>query len=42
MKVLLYYKYIDIDDPESVRVWQYDLCKRLGLKGRILVACEGV
>lgn len=42
MKVLLYYLYTDISDPQVVRDWQFDLCKRLGLKGRILIAEEGL
>lgn len=42
MKVLLYYLYCDIVDPQAVRDWQYGICKELGLKGRILVAQEGL
>lgn len=41
-KVLLYYKYIQVDDPEQLRNAQFALCERLGLKGRILVAHEGL
>lgn len=42
MKVLLYYRYVELEDPQAVRDWQYDLCSRLGLKGRILIAGEGL
>lgn len=41
-QVLLYYKYINIDDPESVRDVQRALCEKLDLKGRIIVAYEGI
>ncbi len=40
--VLLYYKYVDIADPQEVRDWQFTLCEQLGLKGRILIATEGI
>jgi predicted sulfurtransferase len=42
MAIIIYYKYIDIQYPEQVRKWQFDLCQRLGLKGRILIAHEGI
>lgn len=40
--VLLYYKYVPITNPEKIRDEQSDLCKKLGIKGRILVSEEGV
>jgi UPF0176 protein len=40
--VILYYKYIDIDDVQVLRDVQFSLCKELGLKGRVLVAKEGI
>jgi UPF0176 protein len=40
--VLLYYTYVRIDDPQELRDRQHALCVRLGLKGRILVAEEGL
>jgi len=40
--VLLYYKYTDVDDPQKFRDAQFALCARLGLKGRILIANEGL
>lgn len=39
---LLYYQYIDIPDPEKIRFWQMELCQKLNLKGRILLAKEGI
>jgi UPF0176 protein len=41
-QVLLYYKYIPISHPEKVRDEQRTLCEKLGLKGRIIVANEGI
>lgn len=40
--IALYYKYANIDDPEDLRKQQYELCKSLDIKGRILVAAEGI
>ena len=41
-KILLYYKYIDIEDPQAIRDWQKELCQTLHIKGRILIAHEGI
>ena len=41
-KILLYYKFQPIADPEAVRLWQRDLCEGLGLKGRIIVSPHGI
>ena len=41
-QVLLYYKYVSIDDPNQVRDDQKKLCERLNLKGRIIVSKEGI
>lgn len=40
--ILLYYKYVPINEPETFRDSQKALCERLGLKGRIIVATEGI
>lgn len=40
--VLLYYKYVRLPDPEAEAVAQRALCQALGLKGRILLAGEGI
>lgn len=40
--VILFYAFTDISDPESLRVEQLSLCEKLGLKGRILIAAEGI
>lgn len=41
-QVLLYYNYVHIEDPESFAADHLQFCKELGLKGRILVAEEGI
>lgn len=41
-EVLLYYKYVHIEDPEGYAAEHLKFCKDLGLKGRILVAHEGI
>ncbi|MBM7717377.1 rhodanese-related sulfurtransferase [Siminovitchia sp. FSL H7-0308] len=41
-RVLLYYQYVTIDDPEQFAAQHLKFCKELGLKGRILVAKEGI
>ncbi|MBM18203.1 MAG: hypothetical protein CL947_04010 [Epsilonproteobacteria bacterium] len=40
--ILLYYKYIDIQYPEAIKKWQKELCTKLGLTGRIILAHEGI
>lgn len=41
-QVLLYYKYIEIEDPLAFRDEHFNVCTDIGLKGRILVAAEGI
>ena len=41
-QILLYYKYTHLDDPEAYRDEHMELCQRLGLLGRIIVAEEGI
>lgn len=41
-RVLLYYNYVHIEDPEGYAADHLAFCKDLGLKGRILVAREGI
>jgi UPF0176 protein len=40
--ILLYYKYAHIEDPKAFRDEHFALCKRLGCKGRIIIAHEGI
>ena len=41
-RVLLYYKYVHLDDPQGYRDEHFALCEQLGLRGRIIVAEEGI
>jgi len=41
-KIILYYKFVPITDPEAVRLWQRALCEKLNLQGRILIAPHGI
>ncbi|OZU89015.1 hypothetical protein CIL03_08335 [Virgibacillus indicus] len=41
-QVLLYYNYVHIEDPEGYAAEHLQFCKDLDLKGRILVAHEGI
>lgn len=41
-RVLLYYKYVHIEEPEQFTQEHLQFCKDLGLKGRILIAKEGI
>lgn len=41
-KILLYYKFTPINDPEAVKLWQKTLCDSLNLHGRILVSRHGL
>ncbi|MES2225169.1 MAG: rhodanese-related sulfurtransferase [Patescibacteria group bacterium] len=41
-QILLFYKYIHLEDPALVRDWIFALCEKYGLKGRLIVASEGI
>ena len=41
-KVILYYGFAPVADPDAVRLWQTTLCESLGLKGRILLSPHGI
>jgi UPF0176 protein len=40
--VLLFYKYTEIQNPEEIRQSQWNFCQDHNLKGRIIVANEGI
>ncbi len=42
MKILLYYKFVEVLNPQKERDEHFALCASLGLKGRILIAPEGI
>lgn len=41
-KILLYYKFTPIKDPDTVKLWQKSLCDSLDLRGRILISRHGI
>jgi len=41
-QILLYYLYSKIEDPDAYQLAHMELCQRLGLLGRIIVAKEGI
>ncbi len=41
-KILLFYVFTPLADPDAVRLWQRDLCELLGLGGRIILSSQGM
>lgn len=41
-KIILFYKFVPIKDPEMTMHWQRELCERLNIKGRILISPHGI
>ncbi len=41
-KIILYYGFAPLDDPEAIRLWQNTLCESLDLKGRIIISEHGI
>ena len=41
-KILLYYKFTPLNDPEAIKLWQKSLTDSLNLHGRILVSKHGL
>jgi UPF0176 protein len=41
-KVILYYKFVPISDPQMTVRWQRELCERLQLKGRVIISEHGI
>lgn len=41
-KVILYYKFVPVSDPQITMRWLRELCTRLGLKGRIIISPHGI
>ncbi len=40
--IILFYKYVQIDDPEGLKKAQIELLKALGMHGRMIIAKEGI
>ena len=41
-KIVLFYVFAPLPDPEAIRLWQRAVCESLGLRGRILVSRHGI
>ena len=41
-KIILYYGFAPVADPEAVKLWQLALCESFGLKGRIIISKHGI
>lgn len=41
-KIILFYKYVDIEYPKRIAKWQLKICSDLQLKGRVIIAHEGI
>jgi UPF0176 protein len=41
-QILLFYKYVHITDPEATKDWITELCNKYNLKGRLILAAEGI
>ena len=41
-KILSFYVFTPLADPEAIRLWQRDLCESLGLDGRIILSKDGL
>ena len=41
-KVILYYGFTPISDPDAMLLWQKEICQSLGLTGRILISTHGI
>ena len=41
-KIVLFYAFAPLPDPEAIRLWQRDLCDALQLRGRILISRHGI
>ena len=41
-KILLFYVFTPLPDPDAIRLWQRDLCESLGLGGRIILSKDGM
>ncbi len=41
-KIVIFYKYVHIEYPKRILKWQNAICQKLELKGRIILANEGI
>lgn len=41
-KIILFYKFVPIADPDMTMRWQRALCEKLSLKGRVIISPHGI
>lgn len=41
-KIILFYRFTPIEDPQVMQLWQKQLCESLNLKGRIIISKHGI
>ncbi|UZF54639.1 rhodanese-related sulfurtransferase [Gordonia polyisoprenivorans] len=41
-KIVLFYVFTPLPDPEAIRLWQQAVCSSLGLRGRIILSRHGI
>jgi len=41
-KIVLFYAFTPLADPEAIKLWQRDLGEALGLRGRLIISKDGV
>ena len=41
-KIILFYVFTPLADPEAIRLWQRDLGESLGLRGRLIISKDGI
>ncbi|WP_125612435.1 rhodanese-related sulfurtransferase [Specibacter cremeus] len=41
-RIVLFYGFTPVKDPDAVRLWQRALCEKLGLRGRIIISGDGI
>ncbi len=41
-KIVLFYAFTPLADPDAIRLWQRDLGEALGLRGRVLISRDGI
>lgn len=41
-RILLFYRFTPLADPEAIRLWQWELCRSLKLRGRIIISKHGI
>ncbi|WP_026918403.1 rhodanese-related sulfurtransferase [Gordonia shandongensis] len=41
-KIVLFYVFTPLPDPEAIRLWQQSVCESAGLRGRIIVSSHGI